>query len=199
MVNYDADFWQEDKLDKVSKGERTLKEKLDAFDGIAHEQDRLRFLKIVTTILRHIFNIKNMATNKQHFFESNKQNFLRKKRALVHPRYIWNFYGDFSKIKIVAKYSARIGLLLSPTRHIEWVNENNIKIEPDVERNGYEFTDGCGRMSTRLAQKFVKELRINHRYQHQRKYNFCVIVKLGIKFNRKRLKYVYRKEKTCLA
>ena len=68
---------------------------------------------------------------------------------------------------MVAKYAARIGLLLSPTRHVEFVLDGTWKIEADIKRNGFEFTDGCGRMSTGLARRFVEALRIGHRYEHQ--------------------------------
>ena len=45
LVNYDADFWQGEKLDQLSKADpkaTKLKQTLEAFDGIAHEQDRLK-------------------------------------------------------------------------------------------------------------------------------------------------------------
>ena len=95
----------------------------------------------------------------------------RRKRALIQPSFVWNYFGNFSKIKVVAKYSARIGQLLSPTRCVQFVPDAHWKLERDVVRNNFEYTDGCGRMSTRLAKRFVDQLKIGHRYKHQeRKY-----------------------------
>ena len=40
-----------------------------------------------------------------------------------------------------------------------------------VTSNGkYEFTDGCGRMSTQIARKFVEKMNVAHRYSHQAPY-----------------------------
>jgi len=86
-----------------------------------------------------------------------------RKRQLVDPHYIWDYFGNFSNIKSVAKFSARVGLLLSSTRHVEFIPDSRWRMESDIVRNGFEFTDGCGRMSTRIAQKFVRK---TGRYQH---------------------------------
>lgn len=65
--------------------------------------------------------------------------------------------GQFDHIKTAAKYGARLGQCFSTTRAIKSVN---VKIEmiDDVERNGYCFTDGVGKISTFLAQMAAKEL-----------------------------------------
>lgn len=83
---------------------------------------------------------------------------------------IWKYFGNFDKIGVVAKYAARVGLLMSPTRcHVsipdhKWCRESDIL---GGENNRFEFTDGCGRMSTHLAKLFVKKLNIQYRYNHQ--------------------------------
>lgn len=65
--------------------------------------------------------------------------------------------GNFDHIRTAAKYGARLGQCFSTTRAIKSVN---VKIEmiKDVERNGYCFTDGVGKISTFLAQMSAKEL-----------------------------------------
>lgn len=71
--------------------------------------------------------------------------------------------GHFDHIKTAAKYGARLGQCFSTTRAIKSVN---VKIEmiDDVERNGYCFTDGVGRISTFLAQMAAKELGLPHAF-----------------------------------
>ncbi|KAK4495331.1 hypothetical protein PRZ48_013662 [Zasmidium cellare] len=58
--------------------------------------------------------------------------------------------GNFTHIKIVAKYCARLGQCFSTTRAIP----HSITIEkiPDIERNGFCFTDGAGKISPFLAR-----------------------------------------------
>lgn len=65
--------------------------------------------------------------------------------------------GQFGHIKTAAKLGARLGQCFSTTRAIKSIN---VKIEmiPDVERNGFVFTDGVGRISLFLAQMAAKEL-----------------------------------------
>ena len=67
-------------------------------------------------------------------------------------------FGDFSTLKTPSKRSARIGLLLSsslPTIHLK--GEEIVKIN-DIERNDFNFTDGCGFMSTSLVKKIMHAL-----------------------------------------
>ncbi|KAF1958751.1 RdRP-domain-containing protein [Byssothecium circinans] len=65
--------------------------------------------------------------------------------------------GQFDHIRTASKFGARLGQCFSTTRAIRSIN---VKIEmiPDIERNGYTFTDGVGRISTFLAQMAAKEL-----------------------------------------
>ncbi|EED13834.1 RNA-directed RNA polymerase (Sad-1), putative [Talaromyces stipitatus ATCC 10500] len=67
--------------------------------------------------------------------------------------------GEFSDIKNVAKYAARLGQCFSTTRAI-----NTCRVElkriPDVERGPYTFSDGVGRISRFLAQMTQQELNI---------------------------------------
>eukprot|EP00121_Abeoforma_whisleri_P009342 Awhi_evm1s8586 len=67
--------------------------------------------------------------------------------------------GDFSKLQTVSKLMSRIGLLLSQCQPTETLSfEKNITIIDDIERNGYNFTDGCGKISYSLAKKLKSSL-----------------------------------------
>ncbi|CAB5366262.1 unnamed protein product [Rhizophagus irregularis] len=54
---------------------------------------------------------------------------------------IRKWMGDFSD-KTVAKYAARMGQCFSSTRAIQRLLVNDIEEIPDIERNGYVFSDG---------------------------------------------------------
>ncbi|EPS37403.1 hypothetical protein H072_8901 [Dactylellina haptotyla CBS 200.50] len=72
---------------------------------------------------------------------------------------IRKWMGDFSNIKIIAKYAARLGQCFSTTRAINGFRVKTTDI-PDVERNGYCFTDGCGSISQSAAQLIAAELKL---------------------------------------
>ncbi|RVD90064.1 uncharacterized protein DFL_001045 [Arthrobotrys flagrans] len=72
---------------------------------------------------------------------------------------IRKWMGDFEKIKIVAKFSARLGQCFSTTRAMDGFKVKDITI-PDVERNGFCFTDGCGTISPSAAQLIADEFPI---------------------------------------
>ncbi|KAE8136966.1 RNA dependent RNA polymerase-domain-containing protein [Aspergillus pseudotamarii] len=67
--------------------------------------------------------------------------------------------GHFNSIRNVAKHAARLGQCFSTTRAIAGCPVDVVKIE-DVERNGYNFSDGVGRISRFLAQMSMSELKI---------------------------------------
>ncbi|OOF98623.1 hypothetical protein ASPCADRAFT_512858 [Aspergillus carbonarius ITEM 5010] len=67
--------------------------------------------------------------------------------------------GHFNNIRNVAKYTARLGQCFSTTRAIAGCPVQIRKIE-DVERNGYTFSDGVGKISRFLAQMAMNELKI---------------------------------------
>ncbi|KAK4543456.1 hypothetical protein LTR36_005599 [Oleoguttula mirabilis] len=68
---------------------------------------------------------------------------------------IRQWMGNFTKIQVVAKYASRIGQCFSTTRAMSI----GVKIEPipDIERNGFCFTDGVGKISPFLAQMIADE------------------------------------------
>lgn len=71
-------------------------------------------------------------------------------------------FGQFHKLKTVAKFSARVGLLLSSTIGGVEIDQKCVLPIDDVERSGYCFTDGCGLISVDLAMELAAELRLAH-------------------------------------
>ncbi|RDW86205.1 uncharacterized protein DSM5745_02847 [Aspergillus mulundensis] len=67
--------------------------------------------------------------------------------------------GQFSHIRNIAKYAARLGQCFSTTRAFSGCTAHVKKIN-DVERNGYTFSDGVGKISKFLAQMAASELKI---------------------------------------
>ncbi|TKA64867.1 hypothetical protein B0A49_07587 [Cryomyces minteri] len=65
--------------------------------------------------------------------------------------------GSFNHIKIVAKYASRLGQCFSTTRAFNGMNVL-VREDVDVERNGYCFTDGVGKISPFLAQVIAVEV-----------------------------------------
>ena len=70
--------------------------------------------------------------------------------------------GHFDHIKTVAKYGARLGQCFSTTRAMQTtVTLHKI---PDIERNGYNFTDGVGKLSLFLAQMAAQDLGLHNAF-----------------------------------
>ncbi|EEQ35243.1 RNA-directed RNA polymerase Rdp1 [Microsporum canis CBS 113480] len=67
--------------------------------------------------------------------------------------------GHFSDIKIVAKHAARLGQCFSATKAVTGCPVIVQEID-EIERNGYIFSDGVGRISNFLAQMIRTELNI---------------------------------------
>ncbi|KAL4906855.1 hypothetical protein BDW74DRAFT_176457 [Aspergillus multicolor] len=67
--------------------------------------------------------------------------------------------GQFSHIRNIAKYAARLGQCFSTTRAFSGCTAH-VKVINDVERNGYTFSDGVGKISMFLAQMAASELKI---------------------------------------
>ncbi|KAI9645329.1 hypothetical protein NHQ30_006065 [Ciborinia camelliae] len=73
---------------------------------------------------------------------------------------IRQWMGNFSHINVVAKYAARLGQCFSTTRAIKGLSAPDLVKIPDIERNGYCFTDGVGKISPFLAQMIAAELKL---------------------------------------
>ncbi|KAK1710443.1 RNA-dependent RNA polymerase [Colletotrichum lupini] len=71
---------------------------------------------------------------------------------------IRDWMGHFNHIKNVAKYAARIGQCFSTTREIRGVTVPQIVQMQDIERQGYCFSDGVGKISKLLAEMVVHEM-----------------------------------------
>lgn len=71
---------------------------------------------------------------------------------------IRQWLGDFSHIRNIAKFGARIGQCFSTSREIRGIHMPHIKYIDDVERDGNCFTDGVGIISELLSQFIVEEM-----------------------------------------
>ncbi len=72
---------------------------------------------------------------------------------------IRKWMGLFTEIKTVPLYLARLGQCFSTTRAIQSA-KTNLKEMEDIERNGYNFSDGVGKISPLLAHLVATELGI---------------------------------------
>jgi RNA-dependent RNA polymerase len=77
--------------------------------------------------------------------------------------------GNFSEIKVVAKYAARLGQCFSTTRAINGLSKPDLIKIPDVEikvgpKKKYNFTDGVGKISPFLSQMIAAELGIRSNF-----------------------------------
>ncbi|KAG6015395.1 hypothetical protein E4U43_005377, partial [Claviceps pusilla] len=69
--------------------------------------------------------------------------------------------GDFDHIKVVGKYAARIGQCFSTTREIKGIPVPDVKYIPDIERNGFCFTDGVGIISKFQALAITEDMKLD--------------------------------------
>jgi RNA-dependent RNA polymerase len=74
---------------------------------------------------------------------------------------IREWMGNFSSIKTVAKYAARMGQCFSSTRPVGVVKVQDMINIPDIARNGYTFSDGVGKISHTLAEKIACNLELD--------------------------------------
>ncbi|KAL1901224.1 hypothetical protein Cpir12675_000590 [Ceratocystis pirilliformis] len=68
--------------------------------------------------------------------------------------------GNFSSIRSIAKRTARLGQCFSTTRAIRGVSMPVISRIADIERNGFCFTDGVGKISSFLASIIMEEMEL---------------------------------------
>ncbi|KAM0246703.1 hypothetical protein ACHAQJ_010118 [Trichoderma viride] len=74
---------------------------------------------------------------------------------------IRRWMGEVGHIRIVAKYAARLGQCFSTTREMKGVPVPDVRSIPDIDRNGYCFTDGVGMISEFMARMIVEELTLD--------------------------------------
>ncbi|KAF2867202.1 RNA dependent RNA polymerase-domain-containing protein [Massariosphaeria phaeospora] len=84
--------------------------------------------------------------------------------ASVSAEQIRHSMGQFDHIKTVAKFGARLGQCFSTTRPIRSLKVTTIRI-PDIERNGSNFSDGVGKLSSFLAQMAATELGLHNPFE----------------------------------
>ena len=90
---------------------------------------------------------------------------LREGKALftcIDPDEVRAWIGDFSSIKNVSKLGARIGQPLSQSIPTITIPVSQVKVLSDIKRNGYEFTDGCGRISLQLAKQIRDDIGLSY-------------------------------------
>ena len=78
---------------------------------------------------------------------------------------ILSHFGNFERIQDVAKRAARIGLLFSTATPACSIPDDQISVVPDVERDKYNFTDGCGFISTECALRVTEKLNLQTLYK----------------------------------
>ena len=74
-------------------------------------------------------------------------------------------FGDFSKMKSVAKKAKRIGLLFSAAEIVCDVRPDHCEDIADIVKDDYIFTDGCGLISHHFAKTLVQRRKILFRNQ----------------------------------
>ncbi|RFU77202.1 hypothetical protein TARUN_5033 [Trichoderma arundinaceum] len=74
---------------------------------------------------------------------------------------IRRWMGDVGHIRVVAKYAARLGQCFSTTREMRGLPVPDVRSIPDIERNGYCFSDGVGMISEFMAQMIIEELTLD--------------------------------------
>lgn len=70
---------------------------------------------------------------------------------------IRKWMGNFENIHCVAKYAARMGQCFSTTKQIPGYSIPSIIKIPDIERNGYCYTDGVGKISDIIANVIAND------------------------------------------
>lgn len=80
--------------------------------------------------------------------------------GLVFAEHVIKDLGDFTHIRCSAKCAARIGQAFSDTTFAVHIPDdvNVTEDEPDIERNGRCFSDGCGTISLELLKKVWRRL-----------------------------------------
>jgi RNA-dependent RNA polymerase len=71
---------------------------------------------------------------------------------------IRHWMGNFSDIRVVAKYAARLGQCFSTSRAIRSLSAPDLVKIPDINNGKFCFTDGVGKISRFLAQMITAEL-----------------------------------------
>ncbi|KAL7938225.1 RdRP domain-containing protein [Trichoderma chlorosporum] len=74
---------------------------------------------------------------------------------------IRRWMGEVGHIRIVAKHAARLGQCFSTTREMRGLPVPDVRRIPDIERNGYCFSDGVGMISEFMARMIIEEMTLD--------------------------------------
>ena len=136
----------------------------DAEGRINSCADKQRNDEIFTRVYRTLFNGIRIGDRHYEFLAFGNSQFRENGAYFFCPtdhlscddiRY---WMGNFSDIKVVAKYAARLGQCFSTTRAIHGLSAPEIVKIPDMTVGKYCFTDGVGKISPFLAQMVTAEL-----------------------------------------
>lgn len=136
------------------------------FSPIAPFDAVFRFLKDGITL-----KYDSRSTEENFVFFGHSASQLRERTCVLYNEKqgkvaeILSHFGNFEKIQDVAKRAARIGLLFSTAKPACSVPDEQISSVPDVERDKYNFTDGCGFISTECAQRVIETLDLETVYR----------------------------------
>jgi len=126
----------------------------------ANEDKRTGIYKRILSILRNGIVIAGKKFETLAFSSSQLRDnsiWMFASRDGLTAAYIREWMGDFSSIKNVAKYAARLGQSFGSSTETLSVDRNEMEIIPDieVERGGveYVFSDGIGKISAEFARK----------------------------------------------
>ncbi|KAK7756642.1 hypothetical protein SLS62_001479 [Diatrype stigma] len=130
------------------------------------DTDSRKKAAIFDRIHRTLKNGIELAGRHYEFLAFGNSQFREQGAYFFHPtsdltcEHIRSWMGDFSHIKVVAKFAARMGQCLSTTRTVNNLPAGaDIKMIPDIEdENGCCFSDGVGRISAQLADDIARSL-----------------------------------------
>ncbi|CAG8536683.1 5562_t:CDS:1 [Gigaspora margarita] len=106
--------------------------------------------------------------NRYYYFGQSNSHLKDRKCILLQEsqeriKQILDNFGDWSKFKSVAKLAKRIGLLFTTgDKVLDLPSEKYDNID-DIERNNFNFTDGCGFVSKSLIKKIAKKMDLQFR------------------------------------
>ncbi|KAG0650209.1 RNA-dependent RNA polymerase 1 [Hyphodiscus hymeniophilus] len=136
----------------------------DAEGRINSCADKQRNDELFTRVYRTLFNGIRIGERHYEFLAFGNSQFRENGAYFFCPTDhlscddIRHWMGNFSEIKVVAKYAARLGQCFSTTRAINGMSAPDIVKIPDIEIGKYCFTDGVGKISPFLAQMITAEL-----------------------------------------
>ncbi|KAK3906606.1 RNA dependent RNA polymerase-domain-containing protein [Staphylotrichum tortipilum] len=119
------------------------------------DRDDELYTRVYRVMLRGIrmgrWHWKFLAFGNSQIRESGAFFFCEPEDQVVTCDSIRQWMGDFSHISSVAKFAARLGQCFSTTRLLHSIPTPHILEIPDVEKDGFCFTDGVGKISQTLA------------------------------------------------